>query len=143
MSEQQAKLLSREDLKAIFARSPFIAFQNLEILELDHDKTRLTVRMPIRPEFERRAGTGQFHGGAIASLIDTCGDFAVGMVVGGGVPTMNLRIDYLRPGSGEYLDATANVRKMGRGAAIVDIDVYGADQKLVAIGRGTFVPVTG
>ncbi|SDV48041.1 PaaI family thioesterase [Chitinasiproducens palmae] len=142
MSEP-AKHLSREDLQAIFARSPFIAFQNLEILALDHAATQLSVRMPLRPEFERRAGTGQFHGGAIAALIDTCGDFAVGMVVGGGVPTMNLRVDYLRPGAGTHLDATATARKIGRGSAVVDIDVTDAAGKLVAIGRGTFVPVTG
>ncbi len=63
--------------------------------------------MPLAPEYERYPGTGQFHGGAIASLIDVAGDFALVLQVGGGVPTINLRIDYLRPAIGNLL-ATAS-----------------------------------
>ena len=51
------------------------------------------------------------------------GDFAIGMLVGGGVPTMNLRIDYLRPAVGDYVDGVAVVRKAGKSAAVVDIDI--------------------
>ena len=40
----------------------------------------------MRIELERRAGTRQFHGGPIAALIDAAGDFAIGMLIGGGVP---------------------------------------------------------
>jgi uncharacterized protein (TIGR00369 family) len=64
-------------------------------------------------------------------------------MVGGGVPTINLRIDYLRPGIGDYLDATAVVRRAGRTTAVIDIDVYGSDSKLVALGRGTYSPIVG
>lgn len=138
------KRLDRAGLEAIFERSTFIRAMRLEVLEMDYEKEQLSVRMPIRPEIERgAAGSRQFHGGAIAALIDVVGDFAIGMMVGGGVPTMNLRIDYLRPGLGDWLDATAVVRKTGRTAAVVDIDVFSADRKLVAVGRGTYVPVTG
>ena len=58
----------------------------------------------MRPELERRPGTRQFHGGPIAAFIDIVGDFAIGMLVGGGVPTINLRIDYLRPAIGTRRD---------------------------------------
>ncbi|MEI2417983.1 PaaI family thioesterase [Orrella sp. JC864] len=140
----QAKRLERADIEAIFQRSSFIRFMNLQVREVDHDASRLSVRMPLRPEYERgAAGSQQFHGGAIAALIDVVGDFAIGMLVGGGVPTMNLRVDYLRPAIGAYLDGTAVVRKTGRSAAVVDIDVFGPDGKLVAVGRGTYVPITG
>lgn len=136
--------LEKSDLQAIFDRSPFLRFMSLEVLEVDHEASRLAVRMPIRPEFERgKPGSGQFHGGSVASMIDVVGDFAVGMQLGGGVPTMNLRIDYLRPAVGAYLDGAASVRRMGRSAAVVDIDVTDPAGKLVAVGRGTYVPQRG
>jgi len=136
--------LERADIEAIFKRSNFISKMNLDIIEVDHAASRFSVRMPMSDNLERgTAGSGQFHGGAIASLIDIAGDFAIGMLVGGGVPTMNLRIDYLRPGMAPYVEAIATVRKAGCSAAVVDIDVISADGKLVAIGRGTYVPITG
>src|SRR5207245_3257657 len=89
---------------------------------------------------ERRAGTRQFHGGPIAAFIDIVGDFAVGMAVGGGVPTINLRIDYVRPAMGSALTATARVRRSGRTVALDDVDVHDEPQSLVAVGRGTCSP---
>ncbi len=114
MSDPAPKRLEVADVQAIFDRSPFIGFLGLEALGLDHDKGTFSARMPLRPELERRAGTKQFHGGPIASFIDIVGDFAIGMALGGGVPTINLRIDYLRPSVGDYLDATAIVRRAGK-----------------------------
>jgi uncharacterized protein (TIGR00369 family) len=143
MSETPTKLLERADLEAIFQRSPFIRFMNLEIREIDHSASRFSARMPLRDEYERRPGTQQFHGGAVAALIDVVGDFALGIMVGGGVPTMNLRVDYLRLAIGSYLDGKAVVRRTGRSSAVVDVEIFAPDGKLVALGRGTYVPVTG
>jgi uncharacterized protein (TIGR00369 family) len=143
MSETETKLLTPADLVAIFQRSPFIRFMNLEIREIDHAASRFAARMPLRDEYERRTGTQQFHGGAVAALIDVVGDFALGITVGGGVPTMNLRVDYLRPAVGGYIDCTATVRRIGRTSAVVDVEVFTPDGKLAALGRGTYVPVTG
>ena len=130
--------LSAGQIQAIFDASPFLGFLRLTVVALDHDAGTLTVSMPIRPEFERRLGTGQFHGGAIAAFIDVVGDFAVGMAVGGGVPTINLRVDYLRPAVGGVLTGTARVRRAGRTVALVDVDVYDEERALVAVGRGTY-----
>ena len=91
----------------------------------------------------RRIGTAQFHGGPIAAFIDIVGDFAVGMAVGGGVPTINLRIDYLKPAVGTLLTGTARVRRTGRTVALVDVDVHDEKQGLVAVGRGTYSPQRG
>jgi len=101
------------------------------------------MKMPLRPEFERRAGTGQFHGGPIAALIDIAGDYAVVLKSGGGVPTINFRVDYLRPASNTTLTATAVARRIGRTVAVVDIDVTDDNGKLCAIGRGTYSPNVG
>jgi len=143
MSDGALPRLGLADIQARFDQSPFIAILGLQARSLDYDTSTLTVRMPIAPVLERRAGTRQFHGGPIASLIDVVGDFAIGMMVGGGVPTINLRIDYLRPAVGDHLDATATVRRAGRTTAVIDIDVADPAGKLVAIGRGTYSPVVG
>ena len=130
--------LSVEQIQAIFDASPFLGFLRLRVVALDHDAGTLTVSMPMRLELERRLGTGQFHGGPIAAFIDAIGDFAIGMALGGGVPTINLRIDYLRPAVGGALTGTARVRRAGRTVALVDVDVYDEQQTLVAVGRGTY-----
>jgi uncharacterized protein (TIGR00369 family) len=135
--------LTAEQIQATFDASPFISFLGLRVVSLDYGTGSLTVTMPMRSELERRAGTRQFHGGPIAAFIDIVGDFAVGMAVGGGVPTINLRIDYVRPAIGSILTATAQVRRSGRTVALVDVDVYDEQQALVAVGRGTYSPQRG
>ena len=142
MTNAAAKL-SAADVQAIFDRSPFIGWLGLKVVSLDHELQEITVRMAMRSELERRSGTRQFHGGPIAAFIDIAGDFAIGMLVGGGVPTMNFRTDYLRPAIGEALTAVARVRRAGKTAAIVDVEVFDDDKKLVALGRGTYSSTTG
>ncbi|HTP94278.1 MAG TPA: PaaI family thioesterase [Burkholderiales bacterium] len=143
MSDAQAEKLSAQQVQAIFDKSPFIGFLGLKVAALDHGEGTLTVTMPMRSELERYAGSGQFHGGPIASFIDTVGDFAFGMSVGGGVPTINLRIDYLRPAIGRSLTATARVRRAGKTVTLVDVDVFDEQSKLVAVGRGTYSSLRG
>lgn len=143
MTENASERLDAAALAAVFAASPFMSTLKLEVLGMDYDKAELSVRMPLNPTFERRVNTKQFHGGAIAALIDITGDFAVGMLVGGGVPTINLRIDYLKPAVGDSLTATSRVRRSGRTVAVVDIDVSDEKGALVAIGRGTYSPLRG
>ncbi len=138
MSEAAAERLSLEQINAMFDKSPFIGFLGMRATALDYDKSEITMTLPLKAELERRAGTGQFHGGPLASFIDVVGDFAIGMLVGGGVPTINLRIDYLRPATGKLLTGTAKVRRAGRTVAVVDIDVFDDENRLVAVGRGTY-----
>ncbi len=137
-----APKLAVDALAEQFRRSPAVHHLGLEAVELLPDGA-VRARMPMRPEHERHVGTGQFHGGPIAAFIDTVGDMAVAVSVGGAVPTMNLRIDYLKPATAPYLVATARVRRLGRSVAVADIDVEDAKGALVAIGRGSYVPVVG
>ncbi len=76
-------------------------------------------------------------------MIDIAGDYAIVMSVGGGVPTINFRTDYLRPATNTALTATATVRRAGRTFAVVDIDVKDDDGRLIAIGRGTYGTAKG
>ena len=54
------------------------------------------------------------------------------------MPTINIRIDYLRPASDTRLHAQARVRKAGRTVGVVDIDVLDDQGRLIAVGRGTY-----
>ncbi len=125
-------------LQEMLDASPFISFMNLTVVSADPEAQELTMTMPLRPEFERKAGTGQFHGGPIAALIDTVGDYALAMSVGGGVPTINFRTDFLRPAFNTVLTATAKVRRAGRTVGVVDVDIFDDKGRLLAVGRGCY-----
>ena len=126
------------ELQAYMEASPFISHAGMRLTAIDKEAETLTMTMPLKPEFERAPGTGQFHGGPIAALIDTAGCFGLIMVLGHGVPTVNFRTDYLRPAINTGLRADARVRRIGRTVGVVDVDVYDDNEKLVAVGRGTF-----
>ncbi|WP_159994686.1 PaaI family thioesterase [Roseomonas sp. 18066] len=132
-------ILSADEVQAKLDASPFIAFSGLRVVSADAEKGEITMRAPFRPEFERAAGSGQWHGGPIAAVIDTVGDFALGMLLGGGIPTVNFRVDYLRPAIRTDLVATARVRRNGRSFGIADVDVFDEQGRLLAIGRATYV----
>jgi uncharacterized protein (TIGR00369 family) len=129
---------SVEQLTSWLAESPFHRMLGLQLASVDSAAKTLTIRCAYGPNVERAAGTGQYHGGVIASLIDIAGDFALIAVLGHGVPTINFRVDYLRPGLNADLLACARVRKAGRTIGIVDIDVEDTDGRLIAVGRGCY-----
>jgi uncharacterized protein (TIGR00369 family) len=135
--------MSLQALQIMLDGSPFIHLLQMRAVSLDVAAQRLVMDMPLTPGVERRAGTGQYHGGAIAALIDTAGDFALAILLGGPVPTIDLRIDYLRPAIGGELRAVATVRRAGRNVGVVDVDVTDPSGRLVAIGRGCYSMAVG
>ena len=84
------------------------------VTEADPARQCVTMTLPMRPEFERIAGSGQWHGGPIAAVIDTVGDYALVMSIGRPLPTINFRVDYLRPAVNTALTVTARVRRAGQ-----------------------------
>ncbi len=133
-----AKPMTIEEMQAFLARSPFIAFLGLVVVAADPERGEITMRAAMRPEFERMRGSGQWHGGPIAAIIDTVGDYALIMSLRRALPTVNFRVDYLRPAIKTELTATARVRRLGRSVGIVDVDVWNEEKALVAIGRATY-----
>ncbi len=130
--------LSKDEMQALLDSSPMIRFMKVRIETIDPAKGLVTLIMDNRPELERLAGSGQYHGGAIAAFIDIAGDMAVAASAGGAVPTINLRVDFLRPAGTGALHASASVRRLGKTIGVVDIDVMNPNGTLVAIGRGTY-----
>ncbi len=130
--------LGKDELQQRLAHSAFIDFLNLTVISADPEKQEVVMRAAMRPEFERGRGTGQWHGGPIAAIIDTVGDYALVMLLGRPLPTVNFRIDYLRPAINTALTITGRVRRRGRLVGVVDIDVVNEAGQLVAIGRATY-----
>lgn len=135
--------LSKTDVQAMLDASPYLSFMGIQVDTIDTGNDTLVLRLPMRPEFERRPDSGQIHGGVIASLIDVAGDYALAMRLGSVVPTVNFRTDFLRPAAHTGLTATARVRRTGKSVAVVDIDIHDDDSRLVAIGRGTYMAQRG
>ena len=101
----------------------------------------VVLRMAMRPHLTRDGTI--YHGGPVASLIDIAGDMAVAVRAGGGVPTISLRVDYLRPCTGPWLRATARLRRFGRTISVADVDVHDDHDRLCAVGRGTYSSLVG
>ena len=142
MSDKLAPLTQAE-LQAMLDRSPFISFLGLRITEADPVQETITMHCAMRPEFERGAGTGQWHGGPIAAIIDTVGDYALIMALRRGLPTINFRVDYLRPAIKTGLITTARVRRAGKSVGVVDVDVTNEQKALVAVGRAAYSTLAG
>lgn len=131
------------ELQAMVDAAPFHHVVRMIVEEADAETGRFVLRLPFQPDLQRLTDVKQVHGGPIASVIDTAGTFAVTATVGHGVPTINLRVDYLRPAVDTDLVATATVRRAGRTVAVVDIDLTDDQGRLVAIGRGTWGTAAG
>jgi uncharacterized protein (TIGR00369 family) len=133
MSEDAARYL-----RASLAAPPFHQWLRPELRYLDAESGRVTIALPLRAEFRRDSSRPEIHGGVIAALVDIAGHAAIAAKVHHGVPTVDLRIDYLRVAAGTELMATADLVRLGRTLGIVDIRVTDDQGKLVAMGRGLF-----
>jgi uncharacterized protein (TIGR00369 family) len=88
----------------------------------------------------RSAQQPYFHGGVLAALADVAAHAAIAVRVGHPVPTVDLRMDYLRPAPLGELMAEATPLQVGRsiGRADVRISTVGEAAVLVAVARATF-----
>jgi uncharacterized protein (TIGR00369 family) len=130
--------LDQGQIEAMLKQSPFISFLGLTVTAVDADKQEIVMRSPMRPEFEREPGTKQWHGGPIASIIDTVADYALVMFIGRGLPTINFRVDFFRPAIDTALISTGRVRRLGRTVGVADVEVHDEKGALIAIGRGSY-----
>ena len=129
-------------IESILSESEAIVALGITLDDMSADGETVVLRMPKRLDLTRGDGV-IFHGGPIASLIDIAGDMVVAVRAGGGVPTISLRVDYLRPGTGPHLLATARLRRCGRTISVSDVDVHDDQGRLCAVGRGTYSSLAG
>ena len=99
---------------------------------------RCEVHLPFREELLGDPDVPYVHGGILASLLDIAGDFAVASLLGRGVPTIDMRVDYLRTAGRIDLVGRASVVKMGRTLAVVDAEVMDDAQRKLAAARALY-----
>jgi uncharacterized protein (TIGR00369 family) len=133
-----SRKLTIADMQALIDRSRFHQLFRPEVLDADNDKLRLVVKLVMDTALERQPETNQWHGGAIAAAIDTVGCYALTLLAGELVPTLNFRTDYLRPAVGTDLKVIAQVRRAGRNVGVVDVDIEDDGGRLIALGRGSY-----
>ena len=124
----------REELK----RPPFHRVLRPKALDVDPDSGTVSIGLDYRDEFARAPNEKSFHGGVIATLIDIAGHAAVAIKIGKMAPTIDLRIDYPRPSTGENMVASARLLQVGATLARVDVDIADTQGRLIAVGRGSF-----
>lgn len=126
-------------LKIELARPPFNAWLKPE--PVSATANGVEIRLHVRPEMAGGTDPDFVHGGIIAALIDLVGYAAAACATGRTVPTVGLQIDYLRPAISGVLHANALVRHRSRKLVRVDVEIRTAEEKIVALGRGTFTIV--
>ena len=116
--------------------SPYERFLGVTLVR--SEKGLVEMRLPFRDEFLREDGSDWYHGGVVSALIDIAGDYAIATETGEGVPTVDLRIDFLRPARRGDLLAISRTLRVGRRIGVADIEVRDASGQAVAVGRGVY-----
>ncbi|HEY7653698.1 MAG TPA: PaaI family thioesterase [Methylomirabilota bacterium] len=119
-----------------FSHSPFMRFLGLEIIRAE--KGLVEIRLPYREEFLRHDGSDWLHGGVVSALADIAGDYAVITETATGVPTIDMRVDYLRPARRGELVALARTLRVGRTVSVADVEIRDTTGTLVAVGRACY-----
>lgn len=116
--------------------SPYQRFLGLQLVR--YEEGLVEICMPFRDEFLREDGSDWLHGGVLSALIDIAGDYAVYSKTGGDVPTVDLRVDYLRAAKRGRLTAIARTVKVGRRVSVADVEIKDEQGQVVAVGRGVY-----
>lgn len=108
----------------------------------------------MRPDLIGHYLYGRLHGGVISTALDTVGGLAAMVAIGekfcgetaaqvshrfGRVGTIDLRVDYLRPGKGREFVATGQVIRLGGRIASLQMTLKNEAGEMIATGSGSYV----
>lgn len=127
------------DIQALNEDSPYHRLLGLTVRQVRPGEVEVV--MPFSERLLANTSAPYVHGGAIATLIDVAGNFAIIAATGRDIPTIDLRVDYLRPVRTGALRAVGRPVKVGRRLGIADVEVFDETGQVVAIGRGLFSTV--
>jgi uncharacterized protein (TIGR00369 family) len=114
----------------------------------------VTGRIEMKPDLVGHFAHNRIHGGVISAGLDAMGGLAVMAAIGarhmdetplqrlhrfGKLGTIDLRIDYLRPGIGPHFELRAEVLRLGSRVASTRMEFVGADGKLLSTGAGAYI----
>ena len=142
-----------EGLKTIFEEKiVFNQVLGLKITSVMPD--RVTARLDMRRELIGHYAHNRVHGGVISAGLDAMGGLAVMAAIGarhmdespqqrlqrfGKLGTIDLRVDYLRPGVGDYFELRAEVLRLGSRVASTRMEFLGADGKLFSTAAAAYI----
>lgn len=128
---------------------PFNRVLGLKVASLDPAGPSL--RFDMRPELIGNPVRKVLHGGVISATLDVVAGFAIHLALFQqnmdegkaftfpNIGTIDLRIDYLRPGIGEHFELSAEVLRLGSRVASTRMEFRGADGKLLSCGSGAYI----
>ncbi|MCU0559322.1 MAG: thioesterase family protein [Desulfobacterales bacterium] len=121
----------------------------VESLDLDHPTVRLSMQEQLIGNFIR----GSLHGGVISSTLDFMGGLVAFLSVlkslqgqplqamaerFARIGTIDLRVDYLRPGIGRHFIATGYVLRTGKKVSVTRMELHNDERQLIAVGTGAY-----
>jgi len=131
---------------------PFNKVLGLKIESLKMEDVRM--RFEMKDAFVGNYVQGILHGGVISAVLDTTGGLTASLGVlqkmkghtaeeiGKSLTkngTIDLRIDYLRPGKGNYFISTGSIMRAGRRVSVTRMELYNDRDILIAVGTGTYI----
>jgi uncharacterized protein (TIGR00369 family) len=128
---------------------PFNRVLGLRIDSLDFNAPRL--RFDMRPELVGNPVRQILHGGVISATLDVVGGLAIALASitrkaeemparhFPDIGTVDLRIDYLRPGRGHYFLATGRVVRLGGRVAVAHMELVDDTDEQIATGSGAYI----
>ena len=114
----------------------------------------VSARLDMRHDLIGHYAYSRIHGGVISAGLDAMGGLAVMAAIGARhmdespeqrlhrfakLGTIDLRIDYLRPGIGEWFELNAEVLRLGSRVATTRMGFYAADGKMLSSGAGVYI----
>lgn len=131
---------------------PFNKVIGLRVASIGYRQVK--VRFDMRDELIGNYIRGTLHGGVISSVIDVTGGLAAFMGIQqkicdrdldaklerfGRLGTIDLRVDYLRPGIGKSFVSTGYTLRTGNRVAVTRIELLNDQDDLIAVGTGSYV----
>ena len=132
-------------------RIPFNKLLGFDIEINSNNSIQLAFKM--HPDLIGNFLRGSLHGGVISSSLDVVGGLAAflgffdenpiqsldeGAKFLSRLGTVDLRVDYLRPGLGKSFYATSSVMRTGNRIAVSRMELRNDSDALIAIGTGTY-----
>jgi uncharacterized protein (TIGR00369 family) len=128
----------------------YIAFNKLIGLKVESfDAEAPKLRFDMRPELVGNPARRILHGGVISATLDVAGGFAIMLALLDeakempttfpNMGTIDLRVDYLRPGRGKYFVASARIVRKGKRIAVTHMELHNDEGELISSGSAAYV----
>jgi uncharacterized protein (TIGR00369 family) len=125
-----------ERVQETLTRGPYHQWLGLQVIAVLDDG--IEIKATWREEWVVNVERRYTHGGVLAALVDLGADWAMIRKTGRGVPTIDLRVDYHAAALPGDLTVKGKIVRMGSQFSTAEAQVFDAQGKLIASGRGTY-----